>query len=215
MGASTIEITHDDLRDPNGISVLIRTLIQILIDKTFPVWVFWSLEDIFTPFVQELIRYIPYLYHLRASPGYGAHADPSHPIFRMASPQEHLRTETITKISEKYLDFVGDLSAYDHPVAISSVEKIAYRDAWIAGSHNLAARPDLTPGPLDLDIWAHTLKAYIARVSFIHEQSTNPDVTTVKHILDQFTKPGIDEFKVGPRGLCEPIKFISLSQEKP
>jgi hypothetical protein len=215
------EITLDDLRDPSGISVLIRTIVQVVIDKTFPVWVFWSLEDIFTPFVQEIIRYIPHLYHLRASPGYGSHADPSNPIFRISAPQEHLRPETIKKISDRYLSFVGNRSAYDHPVAISSAEKIALRDAWASPAEIgaipwiPATRPDLNPGPLDLNIWSQSLKAYIARMSFIHGQSTHPDIIIVKHIIDQFTTPGIDEFKVGDLGLSEPIKFITLTQGNP
>ena len=48
----------------------IRAVVISLIDRQFPVWCFMLLETSFPPFVQDIIRYIPHLFHLRSAPWY-------------------------------------------------------------------------------------------------------------------------------------------------
>jgi hypothetical protein len=49
----------------------IHAVVISLIDRQFPIWSFMLLESSFPPFVRDIIRYIPHLFHLRSAPWYG------------------------------------------------------------------------------------------------------------------------------------------------
>lgn len=210
------DLTLEEIANPSGVFFLIRTLVQMLADKTFPIWSVWFLEDLFTPLVQELIRYIPQLFHLRSSKQYGNHKDLAHPLIVLRDPVVTLEPQFKARLAERYLLVIGDLQMYDQPRSFCESEKLAVRNLV----HNLPAddrsdiinRPDLSLTVIDMAHWERDLMAYIMNMSFMHDQGRVPHQHLIKHIIDQFWDPLTQEFASGAQGLARPIQFVTIDR---
>jgi hypothetical protein len=188
----------------------IRAIVMLLIDRKFPVWTFFILEDLFSPLVQELICYIPHLFHLRSSPHYGGHRGGISPV--KFEGDILVNPRIVDRVERNLPMLVGNLYPYIQPESLSIHKKVEIRRLWRQGSDPLRPiedRPDLDID-FDLDDWRNSLSYYLTRMSAIHDPGEPPSVVFIKHIIDQFWDPTSRSFKMSSSGLLSPVWYISL-----
>ena len=188
----------------------IRAIVMLLIDRKFPVWTFFILEDLFSPLVQELICYIPHLFHLRSSPHYGGHRGGISPV--KFEGDILVNPRIVDRVERNLPMLVGNLYPYIQPESLSIHKKVEIRHLWRQGSDPLRPiedRPDLDID-FDLDDWRNSLSYYLTRMSAIHDPGEPPSVVFIKHIIDQFWDPTSRSFKMSSSGLLSPVWYISL-----
>ena len=185
---------------------MVRAIVVLLSDRQFPSWTIMLLEDLFTPFVQELIRYIPHLFHLRSAPWYGGINGSSNPLVIQGHPEVDQRI--VDQLVIGFSQILGDLRPYDRPDPISIEQKIQIRNLWTVVPQDPATpiigRPDLDIA-FDLSDWQKSLSAYAARMSAIYDKGRVPATILLKHIVDQFWNPTSNAFGISPLGVASPI----------
>ncbi len=193
--------------------IMIRAIVILLTDRRFPSWTMMLLEDLFTPFVQELVRYIPHLFHLRSAPWYGGITGSSNPVVieGHAEVDQRIVDQLVIGLSQ----ILGDLRPLDRPDPISIEQKIQIRNLWTAVPQNPATpiihRPDLDI-VFDLTDWQKSLSAFAARMSAIYDLGRIPATILLKHIVDQFWNPASNTFGISPLGVGSPIIYNSLNR---
>ena len=214
-GMKLRELVEDDLQNEKLV-LLLRTLVGILSDRSFPVWTVMILEDILVPLIQELIRYLPPLLHLRSAPWYGAQREEC-PITDIDGSISTVPIIEIDRSISGREEMLGDLSWYDRPRSFSMEDRFKIRNMM----HQLD--PDSTaeiPGRPDLSMedtftgadWDRKITAYIQRMSSVHDPGTFPTARTVKHILDQFHCPLSGEYASNTAGLGVGVVYHSIQR---
>ena len=191
----------------------IRTIVMLLIDRKFLIWTFFILEDLFSPWVQELICYIPHLFHLRSSPWYGGHRGCLIPV--KFDGEVLVSPRIVDRVERSLLMLVGNLYPYVQAESLSIHRKVEIRHLWRPkGSDPLRQiedRPDLDID-FDLEDWRNSLSYYLIRMSAIHDPGEPPSVVFIKHIIDQFWDPTSRSFGMSSAGLLSPIYHVSLKR---
>ena len=207
------ELVEADLQDEKLIK-LIRTLVQILSDHSFPIWAFFILEDVMCPVIQELVRYCPPLLHLRSAPWYGAHRDTC-PIVQIDGDISGVPIDFLARSNTNRKAMINNLHWYDHPRSYSMEDRIRIRNAIHGLSQDSLAeiphRPDLSAVPMIMGAgWDRALTAYIQQMSNVHDPGTFPRTSTIRHILDQFYDALTGEFGSNVSGLSVPIVYQTV-----
>ena len=123
----------------------IRAVVISLIDRQFPIRSFMLLESSFPPFVRDIIRYIPHLFHLRSAPWYGQGYHPrcADDLDRFPDHPRELRSILSSKI-QMIMDDVDLYICFD---SISTDRQIDVRNLWSPAHTDPLAqvprRPDL------------------------------------------------------------------------
>ena len=142
--------------------IVYRSLVSLLIEADFPAWTVILLEDLFTPLIQELIRYIPQLFHLRSAPWYGGHRGTAKPLNITGHPP--VEVDIVLRLQESFFTILGDLRPYDRPASISLDRKIQIRNLWVQNPIHprspIVGRPDLDI-EFDLSIWERDITAFM------------------------------------------------------
>ena len=193
--------------------IMLRAIVMILSDRHFPAWTFMLMEDLFTPFVQELIRYIPHLFHLRSAPWYGGIGGTINPV--VITGHQNVDERIVNQLTIGFSQILSDLQPYDHPDPITVEQKTRIRDLWEPVPTNRTTpvhnRPDLDI-TFDLTDWQASLGAFVHRMSLMYDQGRIPETILLKHIIDQFWDPVTNTFAISPLGVKSPIKYNSVSR---
>jgi hypothetical protein len=193
--------------------IMFRAIVMILSDRNFPAWTIMLMEDLFTPFVQELIRYIPHLFHLRSAPWYGGIGGAFNPV--VITGHQNVDERIVNQLTLGLQQILNDLQPLDHPDPITVEEKTRIRDLWkpvpITPATPVHNRPDLDIA-FDLTDWQASLGAYVHRMSLMYDQGRIPETILLKHIIDQFWDPVTVTFAVSPLGVKSPIKYNSVTR---
>jgi hypothetical protein len=216
-GIKLREIDVDDLMDEDLVRLL-KTLMVILMDRRYPIWIFYLLEDVHTPLVQELIRYLPIMVHLRASPIYGSYASNRHSaLIPTEGDISEIPAQDIIAFEAQRIMILSDLSWYLSPRSLSWSERLIIRSLWYPGSSEdseIVRRPDLTPIKPEMSpgIWAEPLGGFIKRMSHIHDPGSFPQNIVITHLMEQVFDQVTGEFAAGSRGVAEPIFYRSYQR---
>ena len=180
----------------------IRAVIISLIDRQFPIWSFMILESYFPPIVQDIIRYIPHLYHLRSAPWYG-HGG-YHPRFaddldRYPDDPSKLRYILSTRIQM----IMDNQDHYIYTESIGSERKINIRNLWLNPLDPLEPiprRPDLQ---IDFDM--RNLEEYLKSMRMTYDRSDHPSIKLMLKIINQFWDPLTGAFAAHASGIAAPL----------
>jgi hypothetical protein len=208
------DLKEKDLEDEQLI-YLIRTLLQILSDRSFPIWSFYILEDVFTPVVQELVRYCPPLLHLRSHTFYGSFRQNDRVVL-IDGQLNGIDRQIIDRTIQNRNMIMNDPTWYDAPRSFSMNERIAIRNMSQrvpASMAEIVGRPDLSSAPMIMDgDWKRSLQAFIVRMSKVHDPGHYPLASVIRHILDQHYDSHSGEFAAGAEGIRSPLIYSSFQR---
>jgi hypothetical protein len=209
------DITLSDIQDENLV-ILLRTIMQMLLDRSYPVWTFYFLEDIHTPIVQEIIRYLPTMVHLRASPSYGGLQE-SPPLIPLDGNLDRIDPQHINELNDDRRSIINDLTIFENPTSLTWDQRLAVRNFWYPGAEitsDIPRRPDLTPFqlPMGADHWAVPLNTFMQRMMHLHDPGRYPLAIVIKHLLDQFYDPHAGEIVASSRGVNAEVRYDSFQR---
>ena len=113
-----------------------------------------------------------------------------------------LQEDPVRRFASQCFLVIGGLQAYDGPVSVTEDQKLIYRSIRFSvpdadPKAQIAGRLDFDPNPIHPGSWEPMLVVLIARMSFIHDQGTNPDPLIIVRVIDQFTDISTSKFKNG------------------
>ena len=188
----------------------LRAIIMALLDHRFPTWTFILFESYFPSLVQDIVRYIPHLGHLRVAPWYGSQYRPLHgpQIDRDRPEYPHLSDILFSKIES----IINDLDCFMHARSLGWEERFESTRIWHLETPGQTSSTSFRSRS-GLDI-SGSIADYVQRIGWDYDDQDPPSSRLVQVLIDQFLDHPTGAFASDWRGLLAPmIIFCTDDQE--